>query len=311
MPTLAVPTRRPFTEQGKALGRLKLLVAGDTGIGKSSLIRAIIQSCEHITHVDPPAECTSRHRMGYSIDSVDRHQTADRSRLSISETFASTKPYPAWWNLVDDVSLSPRRQSLGDSVLDRNICFVDTTGYNTTNDSIVAETSHYIDQHLRRSMMSGLDESNVLSTISNGGGVLVDAVIFMIPGCGLSSRDLDLIRHLEPKTSIIPVLAQADTMTSAQIDCSKELILRQLAKANLAPFIFHDSTPTVAEVPIVFAVSSHSSTDEENMDASILMNPDYIPPLAPSDLTALLEHIFSIEGSSRLRHATARKLTAK
>ncbi|KAG7136535.1 hypothetical protein HYQ45_005965 [Verticillium longisporum] len=191
MPTLAVPTRRPFTEQGKALGRLKLLVAGDTGIG-----------------------------------------------------------------------------------------------YNTTND------------HLRRSMMSGLDESNVLSTISNGGGVLVDAVIFMIPGC-------------EPKTSIIPVLAQADTMTSAQIDCSKELILRQLAKANLAPFIFHDSTPTVAEVPIVFAVSSHSSTDEENMDASILMNPDYIPPLAPSDLTALLEHIFSIEGSSRLRHATARKLTAK
>ncbi|CRK13750.1 hypothetical protein BN1723_002005 [Verticillium longisporum] len=30
MPTLAVPTRRPFTEQGKALGRLKLLVAGDT-----------------------------------------------------------------------------------------------------------------------------------------------------------------------------------------------------------------------------------------------------------------------------------------
>ncbi|KAG7127354.1 hypothetical protein HYQ44_000272 [Verticillium longisporum] len=77
MPTLAVPTRRPFTEQGKALGRLKLLVAGDTGIGKSSLIRAIIQRC-----------------------------------------------------------------------------------YNTTNDSIVAETSHYIDQHLRRSMMSGLDESN-------------------------------------------------------------------------------------------------------------------------------------------------------
>ncbi|EEY20867.1 conserved hypothetical protein [Verticillium alfalfae VaMs.102] len=44
------------------------------------------------------------------------------------------------------------------------------------------------------------------------------------------------------------------------------------------------------------------------MDASILMNSEYIPPLAPSDFTALLEHIFSIEGSSRLRHATARKL---
>lgn len=31
MPSLSLPTRRPFTERGKTLGRLKILIAGDSG----------------------------------------------------------------------------------------------------------------------------------------------------------------------------------------------------------------------------------------------------------------------------------------
>ena len=32
MPSIAMPSRRPFTEQGKSLGRLKILLAGSSGI---------------------------------------------------------------------------------------------------------------------------------------------------------------------------------------------------------------------------------------------------------------------------------------
>ena len=31
MPSIAMPTRRPFTEKGKSMGRLKIMVAGDSG----------------------------------------------------------------------------------------------------------------------------------------------------------------------------------------------------------------------------------------------------------------------------------------
>jgi hypothetical protein len=47
----------------------------------------------------------------------------------ITEIYASTKPYPEWWSDLDDLSVLKRRKSLGDTVLDRNICFVDTPGY--------------------------------------------------------------------------------------------------------------------------------------------------------------------------------------
>lgn len=37
MPTITVPARRPFTDEGKSLGRLKLLIAGNSGIKRSKL----------------------------------------------------------------------------------------------------------------------------------------------------------------------------------------------------------------------------------------------------------------------------------
>lgn len=44
------------------------------------------------------------------------------------------------------------------------------------------------------------------------------------------------------------------------------------------------------------------------MDASTLMNSAYIEPLQPTDLGALVESIFSLEGASRLRHSAAVKV---
>ncbi|GAB0136326.1 hypothetical protein EsDP_00004630 [Epichloe bromicola] len=52
MPGLTVPQRRPFSETGRSLGKLKILVTGQAGIGKKSLILAIAQSSTHIVHMD-------------------------------------------------------------------------------------------------------------------------------------------------------------------------------------------------------------------------------------------------------------------
>lgn len=140
MPSIKMPSRRPFTEEGKAMGRLKVMIAGDTGVGKTSLVKAIVQSCEHIVHVDPIG--TPMTSSGSLTRSGNRNTSGERSgRLmsrsssevvgtsQITEIYASTKPYPEWWSEIDDFSVLKRRKSLGDSVLDRNICFVDTPGY--------------------------------------------------------------------------------------------------------------------------------------------------------------------------------------
>lgn len=39
MPSIKMPSRRPFTVQGKEIGRLKVLIAGDTGMGKQESSR--------------------------------------------------------------------------------------------------------------------------------------------------------------------------------------------------------------------------------------------------------------------------------
>ena len=142
MPSIKMPSRRPFTDQGKSMGRLKVLIAGDSGVGKTSLIKAIVQSCEHIVHVDPitPSSPMSPQPSLKGSVALKEKQTKRGSRSSsrrqssngtcqITEVYASTKPYPQWWSEIDDLNVLKRRKTMEDTVLDRNICFVDTPGY--------------------------------------------------------------------------------------------------------------------------------------------------------------------------------------
>lgn len=52
-----------------------------------------------------------------------------QSTSQITEIYASTRAYPAWWSDLEESRILRRRKSLGDSVLERNLCFVDTPGY--------------------------------------------------------------------------------------------------------------------------------------------------------------------------------------
>lgn len=59
-----------------------------------------------------------------------------------------------------------------------------------------------------------------------------------------------------------------------------------------------------------YTVTSVNGPDLDTMDASLLMSPEYIQPLLPSELRLLVEQIFEHDTVAYLRHMSARKLVA-
>lgn len=101
------------------------------GVGKTSLIKAIVQTCEDIVHVDPLTSTTvamPESRRG-SRSKSRNGSTGSIATSEVTEIYASTRAYPSWWSDLEESRVLRRRKSLGDSVLERNLCFVDTPGY--------------------------------------------------------------------------------------------------------------------------------------------------------------------------------------
>jgi hypothetical protein len=76
--------------------------------------------------------------------------------------------------------LRRRKSSMGDTVLERNICFVDTPGHGRSGaaDQVV----HYLEGLLHRNAsITAISDSELLNVLSGGGGVQVDVVLYMFP----------------------------------------------------------------------------------------------------------------------------------
>ena len=95
------------------------------------MIKAIVQTCEDIVHVDPLSATTvAIPEKQKSSRSKSRSGSADlQATIQITEIHASTRAYPAWYSDIEESRILRRRKSMGDSVLERNLCFVDTPGY--------------------------------------------------------------------------------------------------------------------------------------------------------------------------------------
>lgn len=94
----------------------------------------MVQACDDIVHVDPlststPSALETTRRKSKSKPKGKKSSGDLNSTSRIIEISASTRAYPQWWSELDDVKFLRRRKSTGDSVLERNLCFVDTPGY--------------------------------------------------------------------------------------------------------------------------------------------------------------------------------------
>ncbi|RKF66791.1 putative heat shock protein [Golovinomyces cichoracearum] len=310
MPSIKMPSRRPFTEKGRNMGRLKILIAGDSGIGKTSLVKAIVQICQDIVHVDPIHVASPKlYCRNFNCTRRVRSRTPDiESTSKITEIYASTKPYPVWWSDLEDSHLLKRRRNAEDSVLERNLCFVDTPGYNTNTSQMecVFSVLDYIESQFKKiSTIEGPNESEMINMLCGNGGNQVDL-------SGVKTIDIEYMSRLSQLTNIIPLMAHSDRHSEQQISSIKKHIMNELRSVKIKPFLFElnsnlDSDPKSSQTLIPFAISCKTSPDYETMDASLLMSPDYVQPLVESELTVLIHKIFQRDSISWLRHVAAKK----
>lgn len=118
------------------------------------------------------------------------------------------------------------------------------------------------------------------------------------------------LQLLTPLTNVVPLLAQADHLAPDVVAQTKARIRSELMEAGVRPFSFEmlgTSTTSAVEPAYPYAVSSTLGSDHDVMDASLLMSPDYVQPLIPSELAPLVERVFCENGASWLRRAAAKK----
>ncbi|KAI4273867.1 MAG: hypothetical protein LQ337_004334 [Flavoplaca oasis] len=306
MPSIQMPSRRPFTERGRTTGRLKILLAGDSGLGKTSLIKSFVQLCEDIVHVDPVTPMgSSVEQLVKSKDGTSLQKATNQSTTTqVNEVWASTKAHPEWWAEIEENRLQRRRKSIGGTILERNICFVDTPGYGrglSITEGIKAVIS-YIEEQVARPFSAG-STNELASMLSGNGGLQVDVVLYLI-GPEIKPADLDFLQRLSQLTCVIPLVAQADRIPSESLPQVKSSVSKELDHSGIACF----NLGTDDSIKLPYAVCSASSNDEDNMDASLLMSSEYIQPLLPSELSLVIDHLLQPHNIARLRHLSAKKL---
>jgi Septin len=242
----------------------------------------------------------------------------------VFEINASTKPYPSWWSDIEDGKILRRRRSTGDTILDRNVCFVDTA-----SPEIFSTISQYMRMHLRKAMKAPSTANREFAALLSGsGGSQVDVIFYMLSKgedsskgdfsaflTGTDTLDLDIsqMKALSELGNVVPLISKSDLLSPEDIETLK-VETRSRFDATMLPrmpvFGASDPQSRAEDASAPYTVSSAAGPDHETMDASLLMSPDYVQPLIPSELAVLVQEIFESETISYLRHFAAKKLIA-
>ncbi|KAK0269891.1 hypothetical protein LTR35_014567 [Friedmanniomyces endolithicus] len=309
MPSISVPARRPFTDRGKRMGRLKVMVVGQKGVGKTSLIQSIIRSCEDIVHVDPTSGShllMPRRGGDYSLCP------------NMAEINASTRPYPPWWTDFESRRMLLRRKSVGDGVLERNVCFIDTPAVDDEENA--RQMLEYLMGAMQRTAsLEKMTDSELINVLSGEGGVQIDVVLWVfaashLSGSGetLEGKERELFETMCKCTNVVPLIGHADSVPESDIDTRRQQVIDMIEECGQECFALSDAAMEPGpkdgqQHATPLAISSALGDDAETIDASILMSSQYMQPLVPSELGYLVEHLLDPDNIARMRHISATK----
>ncbi|AOW06885.1 hypothetical protein B0I72DRAFT_136827 [Yarrowia lipolytica] len=331
MPTIPLTSRRPFTETGLRLGKLRVMVAGQRHSGKSALIRSFVQQCKDIVYVDAAAPI---------VTPLPRSKAARNFHEPVMwETQASTRPTPVFETMSPGTVSESSTLTATDnstSTLDFNISFVECSQHSVDwLDHAIA----YLEQQLQRTsqMINPMSPNCSKIMMTSSGMDNVDACLFLLSKPP-DAEQLEQMRILSSYVPLIPLVSKSDSLSDRKLAALKLRILRDLEREGIQPFAFDFS---VSDILSVFEESDLLSSDDDDqqqprqaqslatplirrsttpqfpfsvsavaeleLDASVLMNPNYTPKLVTSDLDMLCGQLFSEKGASWLRYKSGQQ----
>lgn len=329
MPTIPLPSRRPFTETGLRLGKLRVMVAGQKHSGKSALIRSFVQQCQDIVYVDDAAPL---------VTPQPRSRAARQFHEPVMwETQASTRPSPVFEQTSSSVvSESSTLTATADtSSLDFNLSFVECSHSGDWLDHATA----FLEQQLQQTshMVNPMSPNCSKIMMTSSGFDNVDVCLFLL-NRPPDADQLEQMRVLSSYVPLIPLVSKADALSDRKLAALKLRILRDLENEAILPFAFDLSVPDILSVfeesdllssdddepktvhslptPLIRRSTtpqypfSVSSVAELELDASVLMNPNYTPKLVASELDVLCGQLFSEKGASWLRYKAGQQFIA-
>ncbi|KAL8577517.1 Septin-5 [Nucella lapillus] len=176
-----------------------LMVVGESGLGKSTLINSLFLTELYKDRTIPPV-----------LDAVNRTVAIEKKQLEIEEKGVRVK-----------------------------LTIVDTPGY---NDAVNAENSHtaivsYVDQQFQQYFRdeSGLNRRNIVDD-------RVHCCLYFISpyGHGLKVSDIEVMKKLEHKVNIVPLIAKSDILTKPELLRMKTRILEEIEEHDIHIYEFPD-----------------------------------------------------------------------
>jgi len=164
----------------------------------------------------------------------------------------------------------------------------------------------YLESHLRPHVPSTVSDSDMLKMLSESGGSVVNAVLYLISSSGITREDITYLNSIQQMTGVIPVISGADALSVEEVATMKDSVEHELATAGIKPLTL--STMGISDTCLpVYAISSAPSSEYDLTDQSLLVSSEYMQPLATTDLGKLVDDILCPDGASWLRHTAANK----
>ncbi|KAJ3256729.1 hypothetical protein HDU77_002983, partial [Chytriomyces hyalinus] len=193
-------------------GQLKIMLAGDTGIGKTRLIESFMRSAFSSSH------------------SLSKKQTSDFP--VICEIPSSTLP-------LDSTVMDPSGKC-------NNITFVDTPGLGAFMDasSVIQPCLEYITNQFEKTkafLNPNIEDhglSEFLNNLGAGGGLgHVDVCLYCVLH-RVKPVDIEFMRLLAAHVTLVPIILKSDTMSLESVFSLKKTFLHHLSRSNIPIYGF-------------------------------------------------------------------------
>ncbi|KAI8339567.1 Septin-domain-containing protein [Chlamydoabsidia padenii] len=220
------------------VGHLSIMICGDSGIGKTSLIQAFGVVPEISGHISPASKTIDQSKDNMDSIVMDGSTFGGEKNVSaeIKEWYASTMRQSQRNNTS---SLYQSHKDI--DLCDKNICFIDTPGYGTFVDAktVIQSTTRYLERQFQQTddMISPSQPNTprMARLLHNhyGGHSHVDVCLYMILD-RVKPVDIEYLRSIHHLCNIIPVLVKTDLLSRDQEYALKCNVLQELGNNGIS-----------------------------------------------------------------------------